>query len=342
MTRSIDLRSDTVTQPGQAMRDAMASAEVGDDVYGEDPTVNRLQDRAAELTGKDGALFVPSGTMANQIAIRAWAQPGDALLAAQDAHLFLYEGGGAAALSGIQVSLLGAEGLFGLEDVKSAIAPDDIHHAKTRLVCLENTHNRSGGRVFPRSEIEAIGEWSHEKGLTLHLDGARVFNASIASGDTVEEISRPFDSVSFCLSKGLGAPVGSLICGSRDFLQKALRIRKLFGGGMRQAGMIAAAGLYALDHNVAKLSADHLKASRLAEGLSQLPGVEVLRSPETNIVVFRTENVQEFYSRSRDRGVLLSLMDAQTLRAVTHMDVDDEEIGSALGILREVDLSLSA
>ncbi len=342
MTHSIDLRSDTVTRPTQAMREAMAWAEVGDDVYGEDPSVNRLQDRAADLTGKEGALFVPSGTMANQIAVRAWTEPGDALLAARDAHVYLYEGGGAAALSGVQASLLGSDGLFGLEELKQAALPDDIHFPRTRLVCLENTHNRSGGRVFPRADTEAIGEWVHERGWVLHLDGARVFNASIASGDTVEQIARPFDSISFCLSKGLGAPVGSLICGSREFIQKALRVRKLFGGGMRQAGVIAAAGLYALDHNVERLAEDHAKALHLAEGLGDFSGITVLRRPETNIVVFQADNAAELCSRAREQGVLLSLTDTHTLRAVTHMDISDEEIDSALDTLRAVLARLSA
>jgi len=342
MTHSIDLRSDTVTRPTQAMREAMAWAEVGDDVYGEDPSVNRLQNRAADLTGKEAALFVPSGTMANQIAVRAWTEPGDALLAARDAHVYLYEGGGAAALSGVQASLLGSDGLFGLAELKQAALPEDIHFARTRLVCLENTHNRSGGRIFPRADMEAIGKWVHEQGWVLHLDGARVFNASIASGDTVEQIARPFDSISFCLSKGLGAPVGSLICGSREFIQEALRIRKLFGGGMRQAGVIAAAGLYALDHNVERLAEDHAKALHLAEGLDEFSGITVLRQPETNIVVFQADNVAELYSEAREQGVQLSLMDAHTLRAVTHMNVSDEEIDSALGILRTALARLSA
>jgi threonine aldolase len=337
----IDLRSDTVTRPGAAMREAMAEALVGDDVYGEDPTVNRLQEKAAELTGKEGALFVPSGTMSNQIAIRVWTQPGDAVLAGQNAHVFVDEAGGAAALSGVQISLLGQTGFFNLEEVKAAVAPDDVHSARTRLVCLENTHNRSGGRVFPKSEAEAIGEWVHENGLKLHLDGARVFNASVASAESVEEIARPFDSVSFCLSKGLGAPIGSLLCGGRDFLKQALRIRKLFGGGMRQAGVIAAAGLYALDHNVERLAEDHSKALRLAEGLAELPGLEVLRRPETNIVFFRVPRMDEFCAQSRERGVLVSSIDEATVRAVTHMDVDDRAIGSALEVMGEVASSLS-
>ena len=341
MSHLIDLRSDTVTRPSQEMREAMASAEVGDDVYGEDPTVNRLQERAAELTGKEGALFVPSGTMANQIAVRVWTEPGDALLAARDAHVYLYEGGGAAALSGVQASLLGNDGLFGLEDLKQAALPDDIHFARARLLCLENTHNRSGGRVFPRADTEAIAEWVHEQGWALHLDGARVFNASVASGDTVEEIARPFDSISFCLSKGLGAPVGSLICGSGPFIQKALRVRKLFGGGMRQAGVIAAAGLYALDHNVERLAEDHAKAARLAEGLDGFTGITSLRNPETNIVVFQADHAAELVSKAQEKGILVSLMDAHTLRLVTHKDISDDEIGSVLTVLRDVIAGLS-
>ena len=336
MNSAIDLRSDTVTRPTRAMRAAMSSAELGDDVYGEDPTVNRLQELAAELTGKQGALFMPSGTMANQVAVRAWTQPGDALMTARDAHVYLYEGGGAAALSGVQAVLLGSNGLFGLKDVQAATAPDDIHFARTRLVSIENTHNRSGGRIFPQAETEAIGEWARKRGWALHLDGARVFNASVASGSSVEEIARPFDSVSFCLSKGLGAPVGSLLCGDRGFIKDAVRIRKLFGGGMRQVGMLAAAGIHALDHHVARLAEDHQKARFLAEGLAGVPGIEMHGIPETNIVVIKAKNAPELSKRAQEEGVLLSLMDAATLRAVTHLDVSHEEVASAAEILVRV------
>ncbi len=333
MSQSIDLRSDTVTRPTPEMRAAMAAAEVGDDVYGEDPTVNRLQAVAAELTGKEGALFMPSGTMANQVAVRAWTEPGDALMAARDAHVYLYEGGGAAALSGVQAALIGSDGLFRLEDVQAAAAPDDIHFARTRLVCVENTHNRSGGRIFPRSDAVAIGDWARARGWSLHLDGARVFNAAVASGDSVEEIASPFDSVSFCLSKGLGAPVGSLLCGDKAFIDRALRIRKLFGGGMRQVGGLAAAGLYALDHHVERLAEDHEKARFLAASLEGVPGIEIRGVPETNIVVIKAGNAPALSARARDNGVLLSLMDACTLRAVTHLDVSHEAVARAAAVL---------
>ena len=339
--RFIDLRSDTVTRPTADMRAAMAKAEVGDDVYGEDPTVNRLQARAAELTGKEEALFVPSGTMANQIAVRAWTEPGDALMAAKDAHVYLYEAGGAAALSGVQAVLLGSDGLFGLDDVKAAASPADFHFAQTRLVCVENTHNRSGGRIFPSSDATAIAEWVHEQGWALHLDGARVFNASVATGLSVAAISEPFDSVSFCLSKGLGAPVGSLVCGGQEFIQRARRIRKRLGGGMRQVGILAAAGLHALDHNVERLVEDHAKAAFLAAALRDLPGLTVCGHPETNIVVFEAEDVPGLLAGAREQGVELSLMDARTLRVVTHMDVSQEDMETAIEVLRTVTAGLN-
>ena len=334
--RVIDLRSDTVTKPTLAMRDAMANAEVGDDVYGEDPTVNQLQDSAAERTGKEAALFVPSGTMANQIAVRSCTEPGDALIAARDAHVYLYEGGGAAALSGVQTALIGEDGLFGLDDIQAAAAPDDIHFARTRLICIENTHNRSGGRLFHQADAIAIGQWAQQQGWHMHLDGARVFNASVALGLPVAALAEPFDSVSFCLSKGLGAPVGSLLCGSRDFVARARRIRKLFGGGMRQAGILAAAGLHALDHHVERLAEDHTRAANFAAELADLEGVEMRHPPETNIVVFSAKDVPRLYAAARERGLLLSLMDANTLRLVTHLGVGDADMERALEILKEV------
>ena len=333
--RVIDLRSDTVTKPTPAMRDAMANAEVGDDVYGDDPTVNLLQATAAERTGKEAALYVPSGTMANQIAVRACTEPGDALIAARDAHVYLYEGGGAAALSGVQAALIGEDGLFGLDDVQAVAAPDDIHFARTRLICVENTHNRSGGRLFPQADAIAIGQWAHQRGWHMHLDGARIFNASVALGLPVSSLAEPFDSVSFCLSKGLGAPVGSLLCGSQDFVARARRIRKLFGGGMRQAGILAAAGLHALDHHVERLVEDHTRAARFAAGLAGLQGVEVQRLPETNIVVFTAKDVPGLYAKAEERGLLLSLMDASTVRVVTHLGVGDEDMDRALEIVEK-------
>ena len=336
MTRVIDLRSDTVTQPSPAMRAAMASAEVGDDVYGEDPTVNRLQEQAAALLGKEAALFVPSGTMANQVAIRAHTEPGDALVAARNSHLFLYESGAAAALSGVQPVPVGEDGFFGAEDLREVIFPKDDHFARTRLVCIENTHNASGGRVFPKENQDAIASLARERGLRLHLDGARLFNAVAATGREAAELAEPFDSVAFCLSKGLGAPVGSLVCGSRDFIVRAHRYRKMFGGGMRQAGVLAAAGLYALEHNLKRISEDHANARRLAEGLRALPGVRLVREPETNMVFFGVSDVPAFVREIRVREVLINAVSATALRAVTHRDVGAADIDRAIELIAQV------
>ncbi|MBW2280656.1 MAG: low-specificity L-threonine aldolase [Deltaproteobacteria bacterium] len=332
----IDLRSDTVTKPSPAMREAMAGAEVGDDVYGEDPTLNRLQERAAELVGKSAALFVPSGTMANQVAIRSWTRPGDAILVGKGAHVFMYESGGAAALSGAQPVVIGEDGLFDADDVREGIFPPDDHYARTRLVCVENTHNGSGGRVFPLERQLEIAAVAREAGLRVHLDGARLFNAAAATGRTVAELAAPCDSVSFCLSKGLGAPVGSLVCGDAEFVRRAHRYRKMFGGGMRQAGVLAAAGLFALEHNVKRLDDDHANARRFAEGMRQLPGVEGVREPETNIVLFRVPDLVGFVAGARARGVLINAIGPGVLRAVFHLDVHREDVDRALVVLGEV------
>jgi threonine aldolase len=333
---TIDLRSDTVTRPSPGMREAMATAEVGDDVYGEEPSVNRLEERAAEITGKQAALFVPSGTMGNQIAIRAQTQHGDALVAGRDAHIFLYESGAAAALSGVQAVLVGEDGLFTAEDLRLGIFPPDDHFPRSRLVCIENTHNRSGGRVFALAQQREIAAVAKRAGLAMHLDGARIFNASIASGESAAELSAPFDSVSFCLSKGLGAPVGSLVCGSRDFIARAHRARKMFGGGMRQAGILAAAGLYALDHNVDRLAEDHANAEELARGLAGIEGLELIGQPETNMVVFRVDDAPTFVEGAAKRGLLLGSIDGRTIRAVTHLDVTTGDIEAAIDRVREV------
>ena len=332
----IDLRSDTVTRPSPAMREAMAGAEVGDDVYGEDPTLNRLQEQAAERVGKSAALFVPSGTMANQVAIRSWTQPGDAILVGKGAHVFMYESGGAAALSGAQPVMIGEEGLFGADDVRDAIFPPDDHYASTRLVCLENTHNGSGGRVFPLEDQHEIARVARDAGLRVHLDGARLFNAAAATGRTVAELAAPCDSVSFCLSKGLGAPVGSLVCGDTEFIRRAHRYRKMFGGGMRQAGVLAAAGLFALEHNVKRLGDDHANAQHFADGLRALPGAELVREPETNIVLFRVPDVTSFVADVRSRGLWINPIGPGVLRAVFHLDVDRKDVDRALGVLGEV------
>ncbi|MBW2232135.1 MAG: low-specificity L-threonine aldolase [Deltaproteobacteria bacterium] len=339
---SIDLRSDTVTKPSDAMREAMLAAVVGDDVYGEDPTVIRLQERAAALVGMQAALFVPSGTMANQIAIRAHTEPGDALMAGRDAHVYLYEGGGAAALSGVQAVLVGEGGLFGADDVRMAIAPADSHFARTRLVCVENTHNRSGGRVFPMADQIAVAEVARDAGLALHLDGARIFNASIASGLSTAELAAPFDSVAFCLSKGLGAPVGSLICGSQGFIHRAHRFRKLFGGGMRQAGILAAAGLHALDHNVDRLADDHAHARTLATLLEKVEGIDVLAVPETNMLLVRVGRAEPFIEALLVRDVAVGAVDASTLRVVTHLDVSLPDVECAAVAFQEAAASLNA
>jgi threonine aldolase len=325
----IDLRSDTVTRPDEAMREAMARAEVGDDVYGEDPSVNRLQERSAALLGKEAALFVPSGTMANQVAIRAHTEPGDALIAGHSAHSYLYESGGAAALSGVQPVIVGEDGFFDADELRAAIFPADDHFPRTRLVCLENTHNRSGGRVFPLDAQQRIAALARESGLRLHLDGARLFNAAVASGCDPAELAAPHDSVSFCLSKGLGAPVGSLLAGSREFIARAHRFRKMFGGGMRQAGILAAAGLHALDHGIKRLADDHANARRLAEGLATL-GFRVSPPPETNMVMFTVEDTAGFLRETRARGVWINPMAEGQFRAVTHLDVSEADVDAAL------------
>ncbi len=271
---TIDLRSDTVTRPSDEMRRVMAGAEVGDDVYGEDPTVNRLQERVARLLGKEEALFVPSGTMGNQISIKVHTQAGDELIAERDAHIFQYETGGAAFLSSVQVhTVQGERGILTAGHVREAIRPEIYYMPRTRLICLENTHNRAGGSIYPLRVIEEIEALAREQKLKMHLDGARLWNACVATGISPATYAGFFDSVSVCLSKGLGAPVGSVIAGSKDFIDSARHYRKIFGGGMRQAGILAAAGLYALDHNIARLIEDHEKAKILAGALARAKGL---------------------------------------------------------------------
>ncbi len=325
---TIDLRSDTVTRPTAAMRAAMVAAAVGDDVYGEDPTVNRLQAVAAERLGKPAAIFVPSGTMANQAAIRAQTRHGDTVLAGEGSHILRYESGGAAALSGVQIQTVGRGGLFDAADISAAATPQDHHFAPVSLVAVENTHNTAGGRVFPLAQITRIAEAARAHGWRLHLDGARLFNAEVATGIAAAEWARPFDTVSFCLSKGLGAPVGSLVCGSVETIDRVHRVRKMLGGGMRQAGILAAAGLYALEHYVARLADDHRNAQRLADGLRAL-GVDVDPPPETNIVLFRVAHPVPFWAALHERGVLLN-PSPDKLRAVLHLDVSRGDVDEAL------------
>ncbi len=328
--KPLDLRSDTVTQPTTGMRQAMAHAHVGDDVYGEDPSVTQLERRAAELMGKERALFVPSGTMANLIAVRCHTQPGDAMLAGEGAHVYLYEGGGAAALAGVHSVIVGRGGLFDADELEAALYPSDAHFARPRLVCIENTHNRSGGRVFPQLDQLEIARTCRKLGLRLHLDGARIFNAACAQGTTPQALTLPFDSVSFCLSKGLGAPVGSLLCGSRELIDQAHRVRKMLGGGMRQAGVLAAAGSYALEHHVERLALDHANAAAFADGLARVPAVKAVRQPETNIVVFEVSDARDFVARAHERAIWVNALDSRHVRAVTHLDVDRGDIESGL------------
>jgi threonine aldolase len=327
----VDLRSDTVTKPSEPMRAAMARAEVGDDVYGEDPTVNALQDYAAELLGKEAALYVPSGSMANQAAILALTRPGDDVLIGWGAHNYFYESGAGGALAGVQFTVLGEGGLFTAKDVEANVKADNHHNAPTRLVCVENTHNRSGGRVFPLEEIERIREVALARSLSLHMDGARLFNAQVATRTPAKALAAPVGSLSVCLSKGLGAPVGSLLLGSRDFIWRCHRYRKMLGGGMRQAGILAAAGLYALKNNVDRLAEDHENAKALALALAEEKSFTLDPARvETNIVIFDTKRpAAELVARAKEAGVLVNAIGPSRVRAVTHLDVDRAQIEAA-------------
>ncbi len=327
----IDLRSDTVTRPTPEMRSAMASAEVGDDVMGEDPTVIRLQERVAGLLGKECALFFPSGTMANQACLRLHTQAGDIVIGSDGCHVLRFEGGAAAGLSGLQIQTLGGANGFDADDLKRALPPDDPHYAPLRLVSLENTHNAAGGRVLCEEQLGGIAALAKKRGLKLHLDGARLFNAAEASGRSVAELAKPFDTVSVCLSKGLGAPLGSVVATRESELPQLRRIRKMLGGGMRQAGIAAAGGLHALEHHIERLGQDHTNARRLAEGLREI-GCDV-PEPETNIVMFRVPRPVDFARQAKEKGVLVGHFDAERLRAVTHLDVSSEQIEEALSRL---------
>ena len=339
----IDLRSDTVTKPTPAMRRAMAEAEVGDDVYGEDPTVNRLQDRAAEVFEKEAALVVPSGTMGNQICVKLHTRPGTEVVVEERSHILNYELGAAAALSGVLLRpVKGEEGLLDWDLVASAVRREAPYYVTpTSLVALENTHNMAGGAVLPLAASREICERAHAWGLPVHLDGARVFNAAAALGASVAEIARPFDSVMCCLSKGLGAPVGSLVLGARGFIDEARVWRKTLGGGMRQVGVLAAAGLVALEESPQVLAEDHANARRLAAGLAELRGVRVdPERVETNIVIFDIGGTGVTTARLTDElkahGVLANGISAREMRMVTHYDVDRVGIDRALRALREI------
>jgi threonine aldolase len=326
----IDLRSDTVTRPTLAMRNAMAAAEVGDDVYGEDPTVNELEGLAAELLGMEVAVFVCSGTQSNLIALLSHCQRGDEYIVGQQAHTYKYEGGGAAVLGGIQPQPLDfcADGTLDLRRVAAAIKPDDNHFARTRLLCLENT---MGGKVLPLDYLQHAREFADAHGLGLHLDGARAFNASVKLGVSINAISRHFDTVSLCLSKGLGAPVGSVLCGQRDLILRARRWRKVVGGGMRQAGILAAAGIIALKQHVARLADDHANAQRLAEGLAGIPALKVDPSSVQTNMVFCTvpdADMNPLKLHLKASGILIG--SGNPLRLVTHMDISASDVGKVV------------
>jgi threonine aldolase len=339
----VDLRSDTITKPTSQMRRTMAEAGVGDDVFGEDPTANALQEQVAELLGKEAALFVPSGTMANQIAIRAHTEPGDEIICEASGHSYLYETGGPAALSGCSCALIpGERGVFTGEQVKAALHPaGNPHFASSRLILVENTHNRGGGSIWPMDALGGVRGVAGEAGLAMHLDGARLLNACVATGNEATAYTQFFDSCSICFSKGLGAPVGSAVAGSNEFIDRARRFRKMFGGGMRQIGILAAAATYALDNHVERLAEDHSNAQRLGQAISELDGIDLDPAHvETNIVIFdlsdRIGPAEEFVQRMGEHGVLMLAIGPMRVRAVTSLAVDGAGIDRAIEFFRQV------
>lgn len=340
--KEIDLRSDTVTRPTPAMKAAMVAAALGDDVFGEDPTVQALEQRVASLLGKERALFVPSGTMSNQIGIKAHTQPGDEMLCDANCHIYNYEAGGPAVLSGVMCRTI--EGEFGILEVsqlEGKVRPLNDHMVRTRLVCLENTHNRGGGRIYPLEKIRAIRRWTKEHDLILHLDGARLWNAAVATGIPLSTWAAEFDSVSVCFSKGLGAPVGSALAGPADFIARARRIRKLLGGGMRQAGVLAAAALYALEHHIDRLAEDHRHAQVLAEAIRDASGLRLV-PPEvqTNLLFFEVDRslgtAHEVAAKLAEHGVRVLPTAPQTIRACTHLDISSAQAERAAETIRRV------
>ena len=336
----IDFRSDTVTRPTEAMKKAMFSAALGDDVFQDDPTVNMLEAKAAEMFGMEGALYCPSGTMTNQIAINVHTSPGDEVICDKLSHIYLYEGGGIARNSGASVRLLdGDHGRFTKAIVEEFIHPDDVHFPITRLVSAENTCNKGGGVIWDRAQLVDISELCMSKGLKFHLDGARLFNALVETNESPESVGLTFDSISICLSKGLGCPVGSLLLGDHEFIKSARRVRKVFGGGMRQAGILAAAGIYALDHHINRLKEDHEKAKDLAEILSKCTWVKTVKAPQTNIVVAElSENInqQELLKKLHSKGLATVGFGPGKLRFVTHLDITKSMINESKGILETV------
>jgi len=341
--KTIDLRSDTVTLPTQAMREAIYNAELGDDVFAEDPTTNRLEKMAAGIMGKEAAMLVASGTMGNLVCILTHCQRGDEVILGDKSHSFLYEAGGMSALGGIHPHTVvnQPDGTMRLEDIESAIRSDNVHFPRTRLVCLENTHNYCNGSPLTAKYTEKVAALAHRRGLKVHLDGARIFNAAVALGVDVKELAGPVDSMSFCLSKGLAAPVGSVICGSSEFIAEARRNRKVLGGGMRQCGIIAAAGITALEQMVERLKEDHANARRLAEGISQISGLSIdLENIHTNIVYFDLESDQitaeKLMQKLADRSIKILNLGPARLRAVTHYGITTKDIDVTLDALQTI------
>lgn len=338
----IDLRSDTVTKPSPAMREAMAKAEVGDDVWGDDPTVNLLQDKVAKMCRKEAALFVPSGTMANIVSILAHTHRGDEVIVEKESHTFNYECAGAATLAGVQLNpVTGTNGVLTLEQIRSATRPvEDVHVPKTKLLCLENTHNRGGGKIYPIDILAQIYNFTQSRSIKSHLDGARLFNACVATGHEPWNYAQYFDSLMFCFSKGLGAPVGSIVIGTKEFIHQAHSYRKMLGGGMRQVGILAAAALYALENNIERLKDDHHHANLIARAISQIKKFYI--NPEnvdTNIVIFDVSksglNAYQVVEILEKKGVLMTPFGEFLVRAVTHLDVNREQINAAIKILRD-------
>lgn len=342
MSDFIDLRSDTVTRPSDGMRRAMAAAEVGDDQYGEDPTVNLLQERVAAMLGKQAALFLPSGTMANQIALKLLTRPGDDVILGHETHMVWHEAGAGAANSGVQFTTVGKDGLFTADEFRAAIKPSGhMLFPPTTMVAVENTHNRCGGVVFPQEAAKAVCAAAGAMGVRSYLDGARLFNAAAAGGLSASELAAPFDLVSVALSKGLGCPIGSMIAGSKTDMERAVRVRRMFGGAMRQAGIVAAAGIYALDHNIGRLGEDHANARLIAEAICDAPGVRLdLKTVQSNIIIVNlaesAPNADEIAMRARKSGVLLSVFGPKKLRAVTHLNVSRNDCSRAAEILVQV------
>lgn len=342
MSKHIDLRSDTVTKPSPAMREAMMNAEVGDDVFGEDPTVNLLQEKVAALLGKEAALYCSSGTQANQICIKVHTQPGDEVIMDKGCHLFNYETGALSFLSGIQPHTIeGVRGIMTLEQVKRAMRPKVYYMPRNALLAIENTHNRAGGTIYPMEIIKELHEFTRAEKMGFHLDGARLWNACVETGISPKEYASQFDSVSVCLSKGLGAPVGSVIAGTREFVDRARKIRKIFGGGMRQAGMLAAAGIYALEHNRERLKDDHAKMKMFATELSGIPSLTLdMQAVQTNIVIIGVENTgkqpEEALALLKSKGVLLSMGNWMSVRAVAHLDVSMDDMKRAAEVFHQL------